>query len=96
MKDFILAAAPWIAIGLCLAIFIARHSEKEKNSGKTYESEGIAIGMCMGVALGTMFEGGLAIGISVGMLIGLCVGSRISKQADGEENRKTEKKETEQ
>jgi len=42
----------------------------------------IAFGMCMGVSLGAMFEGGLAIGISAGMLSGLCIGSSIPKKYD--------------
>lgn len=82
MKDFIFAALPWMAIGLCLAIFFARNGKKDKDVKKTaenYGSEGMSVGMCIGVALGNLFEGGVGIGISIGMLLGLCIGSAIPK-----------------
>lgn len=82
MKDFITAAAPWVIMGLTLAIFFARISKKPKKSGKNHESAGIALGMCFGAAVGTMFEGGPAICISLGILIGLCVGSAVSKKEE--------------
>ena len=84
MKDFIFAALPWVAIGLCLAIFFARNAKKEKDEKSTgnYGSEGMSIGMCVGVALGTLFKGGVGVGISIGMLIGLAVGSAIPKNED--------------
>ena len=55
MKDFILAALPWVAIGLCLAIFFARNKKNNKDVKKTvenYGTEGMSVGMCIGVALG--------------------------------------------
>lgn len=79
MKDFILAALPWLAIGLCLAIFFARNAKNDKKTADNYGSEGMSIGMCIGVALGTLFDGGVGIGISAGMLLGLCIGSGIPK-----------------
>lgn len=60
MKDFIFMATLWIVIGFCLTIFIARSTKIiSRKKQKNYESEGIAIGMCRGVAVGTRFEGGL-------------------------------------
>ena len=87
MKDFIFAALPWVAIGLCLTIFFARHTKKEKDEKSTenYGTEGMSIGMCIGVALGTLFEGGVGIGISVGMLLGLAIGSGIPKNKSDSE-----------
>lgn len=85
MKDFILAALPWVAIGLCLAIFFARSAKKEKKTTENYGTEGMSVGMCIGVALGTCFEGGVGVGISIGMLLGLSIGSCIPKnKSDGE------------
>ena len=88
MKDFIFAALPWVAIGLCLAIFFARNAKKDKKEKKTVDNfgtEGMSVGMCIGVALGNLFEGGVGIGISIGMLIGLCVGSGIPKNKSDDE-----------
>lgn len=84
MKMFVFAALPWVAIGLCLAIFFARHAKKENDEKTTenYGAEGMSIGMCIGVALGTLFEGGVGVGISIGMLLGLAVGSCITKKTD--------------
>lgn len=95
MKDFIFAALPWVTIGLCLAIFFARHAKndkKEKKADGNYGSEGMSVGMCIGVAVGTLFEGGVGIGISVGMLLGLCIGSAIPKPQSDEEKRTDERR----
>ena len=86
MKDFVLAALPWVAIGLCLAIFFVRSSEKEKKKNENYGTEGMSVGMCIGVALSTCIDGGVGVGISVGMLLGLGVGMCIPKnKSDGEQ-----------
>lgn len=92
MKDFLLAALPWLAIGLCLAIFFARNANNEKTDKRenknvdNFGSEGMSVGMCIGVALGTLFKGGVGVGISAGMLLGLSIGSAIPKNiTDGEQ-----------
>jgi len=90
MKGFILAALPWVLIGLSFAILFSKHLAKNKNNKKTCESEGIAIGMCMGAGLGTMFEGGLALGVSIGVLLGLYIGSRIPKKDNNDEQHNKE------
>lgn len=74
MKDFILAALPFIIIGLCLAVICANF----KSEKKTYCSEGMAIGMCFGVAIASTLNINLGLGISLGMLIGEAIG--ISKE----------------
>lgn len=84
MKDFLLAALPWVAMGICLAVFFARSAnEKKGEKAENYGSEGMSIGMCFGVAIGSSIEGGVGVGITVGMLIGLLVGSNIQKNTDG-------------
>lgn len=80
MKDFIFAALPWVAIGLCLAIFFAKNARKSNKETENYGTEGMSIGMCFGVAIGTSFDGGVGIGISLGMLFGLAIGSCIEKK----------------
>ena len=46
MMDFIMAALPWVAVGLVIAI-VAVISSKKKDKGKSeynYVSEGMAVG----------------------------------------------------
>ena len=74
MKDFILSALPFIVIGICLAIICANF----KNEKKTYCSEGMAIGMCFGVAISSVLKINTGLGMSIGMLVGEAIG--ISKE----------------
>lgn len=76
MKDFILAALPFIIIGLCLAVIFANYKEEKK----TYMAEGMSIGMCMGVAISSALKINLALGISIGMLIGEALGMLKEKK----------------
>ena len=80
--DFIRAAAPWVAIGLLLAIFAVRsavHRKKDQKSNGDYGTEGMCLGMCFGAALGSTLGNNTGIGISLGMLAGLAVGMCIHK-----------------
>ena len=91
MKDFILAALPWVVMGLTLAIFLAFRAKRKtdgteasadtetKKTEGDHSSEGISLGMCFGVAFGIMFDQ-LALGISLGMLLGLAIGMGIKKK----------------
>lgn len=83
--DFLKAAMPWIVIGLTLAVFLAKQTDREtkKEKGDSYEAEGMSIGMCLGVALGVALGGNTGIGISLGMLLGLTIGSCIPKKDGG-------------
>ena len=76
MKDFILAALPFVVIGICLAIICANYKEGKK----TYCSEGMAIGMCLGVAISSSLNINLGLGISIGMLIGEAIGMSKEKK----------------
>ena len=76
MKDFILAALPFVIIGVCLAIICA-NGKKYK---ETYLSEGLAIGMCFGVAVASALHINLGLGISIGMLIGEAIGINKEKK----------------
>lgn len=70
MRDFIMAALPFIIIGICLAIIFANY-KKEK---KTYLIEGMSIGMCLGVAVSSLLQINLGLGIAIGMLVGETAG----------------------
>lgn len=76
MKDFAFAALPFIIIGICLAIIFANG----QNNEKTHLSEGLAIGMCFGVAVASTLHINLGLGISIGMLIGEAIGISIKKK----------------
>ena len=77
MKDFLMAALPWICIGIAIALFAANHgaAKKAKDGDEhygNYMTEGMCLGMCVGTALGGN-------GMIYGMLIGLVVGMLINK-----------------
>ena len=84
MREFILAALPWIVTGLCVAI-LAVQSIRKRSKGKdgekteTYMLEGMCVGMCVGMcceaSLGTS-----GTGLCIGMLIGEVIGMMIPKE----------------
>ncbi len=82
-RDFALAALPWVAIGLALAIFLARGAAGQKDGKKPqtadWGTEGMCLGMCLGTALSSALGSDTGSGISLGMLIGLALGSCIRK-----------------
>ena len=88
--DFIHAALPWIAIGLLLAVFFARHAGKKKkeDKGDDYGTEGMCLGMCMGSALGASGVVDIGLGMSLGMLIGLVIGTFVKKEEDNDKSTK--------
>ena len=80
MKEFMMAALPWICIGIAIALFAVNHgsAKKAKDSDKeygNYMTEGMCLGMCVGTALGGN-------GLIYGMLLGLVVGMLIRKEKE--------------
>lgn len=74
---------PWIAMGLALAVLLARgtgEKKKKKGASGNYSAEGMCLGMCFGSAIGTSL--GISTGICLGMLIGLTIGSCIKKEPE--------------
>lgn len=95
--DFIRAAAPWVAMGLLIAIMAVRGVSKNckgKQADDNYGTEGMCLGMCFGTALGTSLGNNTGLGISLGMLIGLAIGTSIRKkpEANDEQDAAEEKK----
>ena len=86
---FLRAALPWIAVGLLLAVFFAKHAGKEKKEEQSdnYGTTGMCLGMCFGTAIGTALGNNTGIGISLGMLLGLAVGSSIKKESQDNDKR---------
>ena len=89
--EFMHAALPWIAMGLLLAVFLARGTsrKKDKETKEDYGSEGMALGMCFGVAMASALHLDIGLGLTLGMLLGLAVGSGIEKKDDQEKEKKT-------
>ena len=82
--DFMSAALPWIAMGLLLAVFFARgfKAKKDKEKKEDFSSEGMALGMCFGVAMASALHIDVGLGLTVGMLLGLVAGSGKEKKND--------------
>lgn len=99
MKDFIFASLPWIVIGITIAVITAfltkskkrndidlkTQSDEDKKEEETYISQGISLGMCFGVAIGSALmnifgDQALTYGICFGMLTGLLIGMNIKKK----------------
>ena len=78
MKDFMMAAFPWICIGIAIALFAANHgaAKKAKDSDKEYGNY-ITEGMCLGMCIGTALGGNRLV---YGMLVGLVIGMFIKKE----------------
>ena len=83
--EFVHAAAPWVAMGLLVAIFAVRSAVSKKKGKKSegdYGTEGMCLGMCFGTALGSALGNNTGIGISLGMLVGLAIGMCIHKRKE--------------
>ena len=80
--DFVMAALPWLSMGLMLAIFAVRENSRKNNHEKedNYGSEGMALGMCFGTAIASAMKQDIGLGISIGMLLGLAVGTSMKKK----------------
>ena len=92
MKDFIMAALPWVVMGIAIAVLAVNFSKKANNKAKddvdindseseedNYMALGMCLGMCMGCALSSAGVFSISYGISFGMLIGMAIGSTIKK-----------------
>ena len=93
MVDFLLAALPWVLMGVAVALFAGHHAKSKRQPGNDEQegaggdkkgadnrmAEGMSLGMCFGVAISSSGICDLAIGISLGMLLGMLVGMNIKK-----------------
>ena len=79
MKDFIIAALPWVIFGTAIAVYCAafaaskkKKSKKEngKRKSESYSGMGIAIGMCFGVLIGCLTDN-LGLWIPIGLWVGM-------------------------
>ena len=80
MKEFILAALPFVIIGICLAVMCVNHQKnKESDNAGNYLTEGMCLGMCMGISAATSLHFNLGLGISLGVLAGETIGMMKKK-----------------
>lgn len=69
MKDFMMAALPWVCIGIAIALWAASAGGKKEGQG-SFVAEGICLGLCVGLCLDAAYTGyGMLAGAVVGMLI---------------------------
>lgn len=80
--DFVKAAAPWVIMGIALAVLFAHSAVKKKKHSNDYSTEGMSLGMCFGIAIGTALKSNIAMGLSLGMLAGMAIGSCIAKKKE--------------
>lgn len=84
MLEWILAAAPFAAIGCCVVILVVRSVANKKKGQKRagdYGTEGMCLGMCFGLLVGTMF-GNAGVGLCPGLLLGLVIGMCIPRKPE--------------
>ncbi len=86
MKDFIVAALPFVVMGICLAIFFAN---RKKIKEKTFMPFGMCIGLAIGISIGTA-EGHTGLGATTGMLVGMVIGLLVKDNGEESEDKEDE------
>lgn len=76
MKEFLMAALPWVAIGIAVALLCVFRGTKVQS----YLTEGMCLGMCMGITISSITKLDLGTGISLGLLFGEVTGSFFRKK----------------
>lgn len=75
MKDFMLAALPWVCMGLSVALCAAHFfGQQAEDREQNYMIEGMLVGMVLSLIFGAEY-------LAYGMLLGVLVGMYIKKEA---------------
>lgn len=88
MTDFLLAALPWVLIGIAIAISVVDFGRKkgklntkeqenldEANSpNKDAKENYMSVGMCLGMCIGTVFSSTGIVPLSYGISFGMLIG----------------------
>jgi len=88
MTDFLLAALPWVLIGIAVAVIAASFGSKKRKSN-TKEQENLdeansnvddkedymSVGMCLGMCIGTVFSSTGIVPLSYGISFGMLIGT---------------------
>ena len=75
----------WVAVALVVAVLVIRGVTQKKRSKKqesNYCLEGMSLGMCFGLLIGTMLENYIDVAISIGMIGGLVIGMLIPRKVE--------------
>ena len=75
----------WVAVALVVAVLAIRSVTKKKSRKKqenNYCLEGMSLGMCFGLLVGTMLENYIGVAISLGKIVGLVIGMLIPKKVE--------------
>lgn len=87
MNDFIMAAIPWILMGISIAGYAVYGAKKKKEREndtegirECYIAEGLYLGMTLGLGIGYLV-GQIHWGIGIGMVIGVIIGFIVPKKA---------------
>ena len=84
--EFIHAAAPWVVMGVLIAVFAVRSAAGRKKGVQSEGDcgmEGMCMGMGIGASIGVALDNHIGLGISLGMLAGLVIGMCIPKKKGG-------------
>ena len=95
MKDFVLAALPWVLAGLAVAIICAgmgtRKSEKKEKETEQHIAIGLSLGLLFGVALnGCGLWDNHAIGFALGPLWGMALATLFDNRNKNDDEGKSE------
>ena len=86
MADFFMAALPYVAMGVTVALLAANH-QRERSS---YLTEGMCLGLALGAGLSSLLQMELGLSMSLGMLLGAALGQLAPKKqkpnTDGKED----------
>lgn len=87
MKEFVIAALPWVMCGLAVAILCVRLGRQDGSKGQRLD-QSMATGAALGLLLGVTLNGcGLwenhALGFSLGPLWGMALASLLPDRSDG-------------
>lgn len=95
MKEFATAALPWVLMGLCVAFWaVRRQKEKtaanaadaentenaEKKPAGGYSTEGMLLGVAIGIVLSQCLDLNLGLCLAIGMCVGLGGGTGVKKK----------------
>lgn len=77
MADFIIAALPFVAMGVAIALLATNHL---RGRGETYLTEGMCLGLALGAALAGVLQMELGLAMSLGLLLGAALGQLLPKK----------------
>lgn len=75
----------WVAVALVVAVLVIRGVTQKKRGKKqenNYCLEGMSLGICFGLLVGTMLENDIGVAISIGMIVGLAIGMLIPREVE--------------